>query len=81
MARSYGSGRVTPVQRGHFDPMTRDGAWAAPYADPGPPESVENAHDQQNAPTHLLDGAVNSNRTSGVGSVPVADRAAPSDER
>lgn len=75
---TYGSGKVTPVQRGKFDPMTTDGNYAAPWA--AGIESVENAHDQQNAPTHALDGAVNSNATNRLTPAPVTDRAAVSDE-
>lgn len=90
-ARVYGSGKVTPEQRGKFAPNTTDGAWASAFganddwggveSDKGPSgykgtaqETVENAHDQQDAPTYGLTGAVNSNATNRLAPPPTVDR-------
>lgn len=64
---------VTPEQRGHFQPQTQDGSWAAPWS---PPDTVENAHDQQAAPTHVYEAPLNNNAHP-LSPAPVADRADP----
>lgn len=69
----YSSGRVTPEQRNKFDPLTVDGAWATPWS--GSVDSVENAHDLQAAPTHLLEGGLDDNAEH-LSAAPVADRQA-----
>lgn len=71
MARTYGSGKVTPAQRGHFQPQTQDQSWAVTWKD-DPAPSVENAHDQQNAGIGYS-GRVNTNAQH-LTPAPEADR-------
>lgn len=70
MAAKYGSGVVTPEQRGSFGPQTKDGTALSAWS---PPETVENAHDQQAAPDSLYTAPLNRNGT-GLPAAPVADR-------
>jgi len=56
-----GSPKVTPAQRSSLNPQTKNGAWAATWAQ-GRPVAVSNAHDQQAAPAVALKAPVVSNR-------------------
>lgn len=68
----YSDATVTPAQRGHFQPMTGQGEWAASYAD-GSFGTVENAHDQAGEPTHAYEAPLDNNATP-LTPAPVADR-------
>lgn len=68
----YSDSTITPAQRGHFMPMTRDGAWASPWT--GSVDAVENAHDQQAADTHAYEAPLDNDATP-LKPAPVADRA------
>lgn len=68
----YSSGKVTSEQRGEFVLSSPDGSYVDGYT---PVETVENAHDQQAAPTNLYTAPLDNNITTGVGTAPTADRA------
>ena len=75
--KGYSSGVVSPPQRPDGKVGGRDGntfdAW-----DPNL-EQIQNAHDQQAAPTHAFEAAVVSNRVP-IPPAPVADRDGVSDQ-
>lgn len=72
----YSQDVVTPAQRGRQIIGGRDGnafdAWEQV------PE-VQNAHDQQAAPTHLWSGPLDNNTTNRLAPAPVSDRGEPAD--
>lgn len=72
----YSQDTITPSQRGEQLLAGHDGSYIDGWATV---ESVENAHDQQNAPTSLYAAPLDNNTTNAPAAAPVADRAAPYD--
>lgn len=74
----YSDNTITPAQRGFQDLGRSDGNYAAGWS---AVPAVENAHDQQNAPTNLYTAPLDNNITNAPKAAPVADRQGTPDTR